>query len=62
MVVMAAHDVSVLKAYRTIYLEVVQQEFPLWLSGLRTRHSVSEDVGSIPDLAHNLRCQSQMQL
>ena len=24
------------------------QEFPLWLSGLRTRHSVPEDVGLIP--------------
>ena len=23
----------------------------LWLSGLRTRHSVCEDVGSIPGLA-----------
>ena len=27
------------------------QPFPLWLSGLRTRHSVHEDVGSIPGLA-----------
>ena len=26
-------------------------EFPLWLSGLRTGHSVHEDEGSIPDLA-----------
>ena len=25
-------------------------EFPLWLSGLRTQHSVREDVGSIPGL------------
>ena len=27
------------------------REFPLWLSGFRTRHSVLEDVGSIPGLA-----------
>ena len=27
-----------------------KQEFPLWLSGLRTQHSVCEDVGSIPGL------------
>ena len=26
------------------------QKFPLWLSGLRTQHSVREDVGSIPSL------------
>ena len=26
-------------------------EFPLWFNGLRTRHSVHEDVGSIPGLA-----------
>ena len=26
------------------------QEFPLWLSGLRTQDSVHEDVGSIPGL------------
>ena len=26
-------------------------ELPLWLSGLRTRHSVHEDVGSVPGLA-----------
>ena len=25
-------------------------EFPLWLSGLRTQHSVYEDVSSIPGL------------
>ena len=25
-------------------------EFPLWLSGLRTQHSVHENVGSIPSL------------
>ena len=27
------------------------QEFPLWLSGLRTLHSVHEDAGLIPGLA-----------
>ena len=27
------------------------REFPLWLDGLRTRHSVCEDEGSIPGLA-----------
>ena len=26
------------------------KEFPLWLSGLRTRHSVYKDAGSNPDL------------
>ena len=28
------------------------QEFPLWLSVLRTQRSVHEDSGSIPALAH----------
>ena len=27
-----------------------QGEFPLWLSGLRTQHSVHEDAGRIPGL------------
>ena len=27
------------------------REFPLWLRGLRTQHSVHEDAGSIPGLA-----------
>ena len=29
----------------------ISWEFPLWLSGLRTGHSLCEDVGSIPGLA-----------
>ena len=33
------------------------EEFPLWLSGLRTWHSVCEDVGSIPALLSGLRIQ-----
>ena len=28
-----------------------KQEFPLWLSGLRTQYSVPEDGGSIPGFA-----------
>ena len=31
------------------------EEFPLWFSGLRTRHSVCEDAGSIPDLDHQVK-------
>ena len=31
-------------------LKMLSEEFPLWLSGLRTQHSVKEDEGSIPDL------------
>ena len=27
------------------------EEFPLWLSGLRTQHSVHRDVGLVPGLA-----------
>ena len=27
-------------------------EFPLWLSRLRTQHSVCEDAGSIPGLTY----------
>lgn len=27
------------------------EEFPLWLSGLRTQHSDREDAGSIPGFA-----------
>ena len=33
------------------------EEFPLWLRGLRTQHSVCEDSGSIPGFAHGLRIQ-----
>ena len=29
-------------------LESTVQEFPLWFSGLRTQHSVLQDVGWIP--------------
>ena len=29
----------------------IVEEFPLWVSGFRTRHSVCEDAGSIPGLA-----------
>ena len=32
-------------------------EFPLWLSGLRTPHSVCESMGSIPGLTSRLRIQ-----
>ena len=31
--------------------EITEWEFPLWLGGLRTRHSVREDAGLIPGLA-----------
>ena len=31
-------------------IKIVNQEFPLWLNGLRTQHSVHKDVGSIPAL------------
>ena len=30
---------------------IIGEEFLLWLSQLRTRHSVREDVGSVPGLA-----------
>ena len=30
----------------------MKQDFPLWLSPLRTRHRAHEDVGSIPSLTH----------
>ena len=46
-------------------LNVVGKEFPLWLSGLRTRHSVCEDAGSIPGRARcccKLQCRLQRQL
>ena len=33
-------------------------EFLLWLSRLRTRHRVHEDVGSIPGLAHWVKDQA----
>ena len=29
---------------------IILLEFPLWLSGLRTQHSLHEDMGSIPGL------------
>ena len=36
--------------YRRVVKNTGAVEFPLWLSGLRTRHTVCEDVGSIPGL------------
>ena len=33
------------------YHEDLLREFPLWLSGLRTQHSLHEDVGLVPGLA-----------
>ena len=36
------------KIFKLIYIVLV---FPLWLSGLRTRHSVCENVSLIPGLA-----------
>ena len=30
--------------------EILNEEFPLWLRGLRTQHSICEDEGSIPGL------------
>ena len=39
--------VSVIKELR---INLGSREFPLWHSGLRTRHSVHEDVGSTPGL------------
>ena len=33
------------------FLKILLKEFSLWLRGLRTQHSVCEDVGSIPGLA-----------
>ena len=33
------------------FIIISEAEFLLWLSGLRTQHSVREDVGSIPGLA-----------
>ena len=32
-----------------------QEEFPLWLIGLRAPHSVHEDSGSIPALAQGVK-------
>ena len=41
-----------MKNYRIVHLQRVNfQEFPLWLSGLRTRQSLPEDAGWIPGLA-----------
>ena len=37
--------------YKLLHLEWIDREFLLWLSGLRTRHSVREDAGSIPGLS-----------
>lgn len=31
-------------------LQVLKEEFPLWICGLRTRYSVCEDMGSISSL------------
>ena len=44
---------SLYKLAKWVNLKVIkiQQEFPLWLSGLRTRHGVCKDAGSFPGLA-----------
>ena len=36
--------------YPMAALSTPLSEFPLWFSGLRTRHTVCEDAGSIADL------------
>ena len=36
---------------KSVIISRVLLEFPLWLNGLRTRHSVQEDVGSISGFA-----------
>ena len=38
------------------------KEFPLWLSGLRTRHNVHEDSGSIPGWLSGLSIQHHGEL
>ena len=38
-------------SFRQLVLEIYISEFPLWLSRLRTRRSLCEDMGSIPGLA-----------
>ena len=59
-----------LKVFKREIIKNILLEFLLWLSGLRTRHGVCEDAGSIPGLAQWLRiwhcrklqCRSQMRL
>ena len=36
---------------KLIFKTVFILEFPLWLSGLRTQHHLTEDAGLIPGLA-----------
>ena len=38
-------------AIRTYISKITPEEFPLWLSGLKTPRSVRKDAGSIPGLA-----------
>ena len=40
---------QIAKAHENM-LSITNQEFPLWLSGLRTWHGVCKDAGLVPSL------------
>ena len=43
-------DVFCCKVDDKVVLKIKVKEFPLWLSWLKTQHSIHEDAGSISDL------------
>ena len=45
------YNLAALLKEKKTKLQILDSEFPLWLSGLRTQCSVHEDVGVIPGLA-----------
>ena len=47
---------------RKLRIQEVNKEFPLWLTGVRALHSVSDDVGLIPVLTQWVKAANAAQI